>query len=407
MNNFFLYLNHLKLISKLLILFPISLIAGPVTFEAIIFLSTIIFFIKADKNIIFKLLNKFPVKLFLIFWIYIIINSFFSFDPLISLKSSFFYIRFLFLAFCIYYALEYDKLFLKYFLIVLAACLVFLLIDSIIQYTSPIKTNLFGMVTPEPNDRLSSLFHNEMIMGSYVSRLIPLYCLAFFFLNKKLSYFIFFSGFILIFLSGERTALGMALIATSVILFICKFNFKKKLFFTFSIISIFLFLILTNKHYFNRNITLTINEIKNTSKKITDFQIFSPKHHSLYQTAYNIFLDNKILGMGAYSFRYVCDDKQYKYNENSCSTHPHNFPLQILSELGIIGFIIYLSTFGLIIFRIFFSKDNVLAKLVLTCFFINFFPFVPSGNLFNNWLSSMIYLPLGFYLYFNNPKNKV
>ena len=148
-------------------------------------------------------------------------------------------------------------------------------------------------------------------------------------------------------------------------------------------------------------------EIKSFSKsnKLSDIKIFSPKHDSLYRTAYNIFLENKIYGAGPKSFRYICDKKVYKHNDNSCSTHPHNFPLQILSELGIIGFLIYLFVYSTIILRIFFSKDNFLAKLMLTCFLINFFPLIPSGNLFNNWLSSIIYLPMGFYLYFNKEKN--
>jgi len=131
MISFFTNLKKLQIISKLLILFPIALVVGPATVETIIFLSTAFFFYKADKRIIFNLLNESAVRLFLIFWIYITISSFFSVETLVSLKSSFFYIRFLFLTFCIHYALRYDKFFLRYFLFFLSVCLTFLFFDSI------------------------------------------------------------------------------------------------------------------------------------------------------------------------------------------------------------------------------------------------------------------------------------
>lgn len=407
MTSFFIDLKNLQAISKLLILFPIALIAGPAIVETIIFLSTIIFFFKADKKIIFNLLNEFAVRLFLIFWVYITTISFFSVEPLVSLKSSFFYIRFLFLTFCIYYALKNDKFFLKYFLLALGVCLVSLFFDSIFQYISADKVNIFGMRTPEPNDRISSLFHKEMIMGSYISRMLPFFAIMLFFVNKKLSYFVLSASLILVVLSGERTALGLSLIAIASILPISQIDLKNKVLIVFFFIFIFLTIVMSNQNYLNRNIILTKNEIFSKSNKLSDIKIFSPKHDSLYRTAYNIFLENKIYGAGPKSFRYICDKKVYKHNDNSCSTHPHNFPLQILSELGIIGFLIYLFIYGITIFRVFFSKDNILAKLMLVCFLINFFPFIPSGNLFNNWLSSVIYLPLGFYLYFNKEKNKI
>ena len=33
--------------------------------------------------------------------------------------------------------------------------------------------------------------------------------------------------------------------------------------------------------------------------------------------------------------------------------------------------------------------------------FINLFPFLPSGNFFNNWLLLILHLPLGIYLALN------
>ena len=43
--------------------------------------------------------------------------------------------------------------------------------------------------------------------------------------------------------------------------------------------------------------------------------------------------------------------------------------------------------------------------MILTGLFINLWPIVPSGNFFNNWLSVMIFFPIGFLKYFFKQKN--
>ena len=43
-----------------------------------------------------------------------------------------------------------------------------------------------------------------------------------------------------------------------------------------------------------------------------------------YVTAYKIFLDNKVFGVGVKNFRNFCSDEKYEVSSLSCSTHPHN-----------------------------------------------------------------------------------
>ena len=50
-----------------------------------------------------------------------------------------------------------------------------------------------------------------------------------------------------------------------------------------------------------------------------------------------MFKDKPILGHGPKSFREKCSQLDY-YSVRSCSTHPHNTFIQLLSETGIIGF---------------------------------------------------------------------
>ena len=80
--------------------------------------------------------------------------------------------------------------------------------------------------------------------------------------------------------------------------------------------------------------------------------------------------------------------------------------LQLLSETGIIGFIpvfllfIYLNLIffkkflNLFISNKFYISDYKIC--VITCIYISIFPIAPSGNIFNNWLSIIYFLPIGF-----------
>ena len=128
---------------------------------------------------------------------------------------------------------------------------------------------------------------------------------------------------------------------------------------------------------------------------------FSKEHEDLSLTAFTIFKDNFFNGSGIKTFYEICnlykiqeEENEIKYldylnrnNKITCSTHPHNTYLQILSEVGILGFLLvfffFLTTLinniRMIITRNF---DN----LKLSYYFlnvgiiINLFPLIPSGN---------------------------
>ncbi len=155
----------------------------------------------------------------------------------------------------------------------------------------------------------------------------------------------------------------------------------------------------------------TINQLGINSTKLN---IFSEVHQSHYLSAYKMFQDNKLIGIGIRNFRNYCDEDRYKTHKSSCSTHPHNTYVQLLSETGLIGF-----AFGLILFFYFafkmlnhlkgalFKKHylfNDFQICLLAAIFITIWPFAPSGNFFNNWISIIYYFPVGFFLW--SVKNK-
>ena len=384
-------------------------------------------------SIIKKEFNYLKSKFFLfftLFYFFIIFNSFYSEYSFLSFESSLFYFRFIFFAFGMAYFLEHYNKFLKYFFYSLLLTFIIVSLDAYYQWLTGYNFLGWRLTTL---DRLSGLFGDELILGSFFSRLLPLFCGLYFFLNKKINNyksFVYLTILILvltvlIFRSGERISL-----IYSAIFFFFYFMIFSQIFFKTLITSISI-LILTF-------ITMAIysegvkDKIKTSIEHITEERVYfkyfpATKHHeSHYLTALEIFNDNKIMGSGVNTFRKLCDNERYtvyydNYNNNSCSTHPHHSYIQLLSETGIIGvsfiiiLLIYISyEIAKTSYYLFVKKDlnynnrKEYSKLfILICFLISLWPLGPSGNFFNNWLNIMYYLPLGFYFWINSKKNNI
>ena len=136
----------------------------------------------------------------------------------------------------------------------------------------------------------------------------------------------------------------------------------------------------------------------------------SQSHHHHIIAALKIFKDHRLIGSGPNTFRVICYDEKNNYKEfpNSCSSHPHNFYIQLLSETGIILPILFLIIFLIVVYKIFFlliKKNGNISNeyLILLNVFIILFPLSPNGNFFNNWLNIINFFPFGFYLsYYKN-----
>ena len=71
-----------------------------------------------------------------------------------------------------------------------------------------------------------------------------------------------------------------------------------------------------------------------------------------------MYLKIKVLGVGPKNFRNLCSNNEYKKERRfSCSTHPHNFYIQLLAEGGTFVFLIFLFIY-IASFRFYFIKLN-------------------------------------------------
>jgi O-antigen ligase len=367
-----------------------------------------------QKKLFFLINNKYFIC-FGLFCLYSIFRSLFSLDYLFSLKSTLFYFRFGFLCIGIYYTLIcFKQNFLKLFYLILFTTFSIVIIDGYIQ--SFTGFNSIGYPIPQKY-RISGFFHTEMILGSYLAKLLPLVMAGLFFFKKNLkmfkyNFFLFvIFTLVMIVLSGERSATFQAIALVILFLFFTDiYGLKEKLLLAFSIVAIIFLLISTNERLESRYLDQTYKSIKTE----TGLKIFTHDTQSHYFSAIKMFKDNPLFGQGVKMFRKLCSKPEYNYDKNSCTTHPHNTYLEILAELGLVGFaflfllLCFICKFFITVFlnkltKVNYKIDNT--KLILmSCFFINLWPLMPTGRFFNNWLSIVYYLPVGFYFFYLNSK---
>mgnify|MGYP001204504395 FL=1 len=415
--------NYLVSFSSVLFyLLPLSLLTGPLIPEIIIFIISLTFLIFSLKeNSWFYFRNYFSYG-FIFFYLYIVIRSLTSLDPYLSLENSLFYFRFGLFALATWFLIINQKNFIKLFSIFFVLTFLLAIVDGYYQFFH--AYNLFGFNSPDV--RMTLTLNDDLYLGGYLSRMFPLLfaVLLFSFYDNKYMPIIFLIIFvttdILVYITGERT--GFALLTLSAVFIILLINKYKRTRIISVVLSIIIISLITiySPILKDRNITTTYNQItgkvdaKSGDESNSSYVIFSPSHHKILMTSYNMFKEKPIFGHGPKMFRVLCDNPKYSYNDYSCSTHPHNNYFQALAEIGIFGLsfiiaVIFMFCYLLLrhlYFNFFYSKRLISDYQItlIACFFLSLWPFLPTQNLFNNWINIVYYLPVGFYLHSINSK---
>ena len=393
------------------------LIWGPFFPDLIVSISALFFLFYVFKNKEFYFFNNKPLIIFFIFCIYCILLSLFvANNIMLSFESSLFYFRIGVFSCFIWYLINQDKSILTYFYYSLIFCFSALVIDGYIQFLT--GTNLLGFKML--GIRISSFFGDELIMGSYLSRLFPM-LFALFLIKKKQKYEIYFIGIlfilvdVLIFMSGERSAFFFLNLSTVFIIILIK-EYQKFRLITFIIAIICVVILSLNSSKLNERMFKGPAEDMGLVKSSKEAVIFSKVHDSLIRTAYNMFKDQPLLGHGPKMFRVICKDEKYATGVSPCMTHPHNFYIQLLAETGIVGFLFLFSTLIYVLYSALRQFKSIILKqkrpltdyqvCLLAGILITVWPLTPNGNFFHNWLMVVYSLPIGFYLQSFYGKNK-
>lgn len=414
-----LYNYKLYITNFLFLLFPFSLILGSFIVNFNILLLTIFSFLFYFKEIFQFRLNQYD-KIILIFFIYIFavfLINLIEHDlknilfPKIILIKSFFYIRFLILYFIIRLLINKKIIKINWFITISAFFSFFVCFDIFIQFLY--GKNIIGL-EPISKRHFSGVFGSELIAGGYIQKffIFIFFIPIIFNLDKKIKIYLNFLFFAIvcagIILSGNRMPLFLSIITYFFYLLLDKDLRKKLPVITLSFFIFFLIMFLTNpifkvniKSFYNNSkdliyITLT----KDISKE--PIELSQKPYVTEFYCGKKIFKLNPIFGGGV---------KSYRTHFGGCTSHPHNYFLEILTDLGIFGLSILLYLLYKIFKKLFFNINYFYNRntyifpfsfVILT----EFFPIRSSGSFFtsNNSVVIFLFIAIIVSLLSKNPK---
>ena len=408
---------------------PISFIAGNLIINLNVFLIILASFVFYGINI-FKTRLYLIDKLIISFFIFLLFTSLYN-NIFIYItedwpknfavtKKAILFFRFLILYFIIKFLVDEERLNLKIFLISCLLCSVFVSLDLFYQFTFGV--DIFGFESS--GRKLGGPFGNELIAGSYLQRFSIFAFFLFSIYSAKdksnLKYIfivlllVFFSAIII---SGNRMPLILFTLSIFLILFLEK-NLRK-FFLTFFIFSSIIFFVLLNYNSkIKANFVNFYNQVTNLTTVITKNKVDKskvPPYYKEFSTFYETWKMNKYIGGGIRGFRYYCHKRQ-NIEINSkfiCNVHPHNYYLEILADLGLIGFLIISSIFLITlynsIFKKYFTKSNLNKNQIITPFMflamLEIFPIKSTGSFFTSGNATFIFLVLAFTIALGRKRN--
>lgn len=298
---------------------------------------------------------------------------------------------------------------IKNFLLAVTIVVSFLIIDSWWQYF--FDFDLFGN-EKYSEDRLSGPFRRPHI-GMWISKL-SLFLPFLFLIQKKINsnisnfYFVFLIIFYTVFISGERMALILTLLSITIYSFgfyLNNYLVNKK------IIIFFIFFILINIVFYFFDPLIYERSVVSTIDKIYSWK--ESDYYLVWESAYKVWMESPFVGSGFHTYREACDSLSIytleQKNFLSICFHPHNISLELLSELGFFGFILF---YLMILFiflefkKTFKSNQWLLFSIYISIFIGCFFPLTSGMSIFSNKLASIIWLLVGFCLAYEKQLKK-
>ena len=392
-------LNYYFLI--LFSIIPISIILGSSIslFNILLIDISFIILILVKKDFLF--LKSKTITYLLILYLYLIFNSLISLDYTSGLYRNLGFIRMIILFVAFNYFFRHH-FFLKKVLTVWSIVLFFIVVDIFVEFY--FGKNILGYGGDQYGQRIVSFFKDEPIAGGFVN---SFYLIIFgFLLNQfkgdyKNLVFIFLAIFFFaIFLTGERANTIRAFLGLFIFFFALKENdFKKKIIYLFSILSL-VFIIIINSEY------LKMRYVGQMQSYFSKNQIY----FKIYESGFEVFKKYKLFGVGNKNYRIeTCNQKEIeKKKKYICTTHPHQIYLEMLSEHGLLGTVLLFFIF----FKLIFSKiikviryNNYIAIGSSIYLIFIFLPLIPSGAFFSDHMLTLFVINLSILYSSNNKLN--
>ena len=390
---------------------PLAIIIGNFFINFYLLCIFLIFTLKVFKTKNLTWFKNTNFIILFIFYLYICVNSFinyyiypaFGYD---GITRSLLFLKFLILFPAIPLLVDKKEMLEKIFTFWLFIIVIIILDVFFEKYNG---SNLLGFKSLDET-RITSFFYDENIVGTF------LYAFGFitiiFFLQNDITkkYVVFLNiALVLILLSilitGERSAF---LKSTLLFLIIFYFIEERKLFlkkfylliftiiFGISLFFIFPTVLSKQTEFFSR-----VLKVENPKTIIQRFE--NIKYFAHYDTAIEIFKDRKLNGIGNKNFRFQCHHEKYlkenlKLTHKRCSTHPHQIHFELLSEQGLVGYVIFILFLFSFFKEKFFNdlKEKNIFRITVNFYLIIFLiPILPSGSLFATFNGFLFWFFLG------------
>ena len=431
-----------NLLSLFIALIPVSLILGTFILNLnvlILIISGLVLFINGLR---FKF-DKIDI-LIVLFFIYILFSGFWNTIEInfiiendnknyYILNKSILFLRYLLLYFSIRLIvsnklINFKLIFYSYSLITL-----FVSVDIIFQFFY-IK-DLFGLVSPffykiDTGEtviyKVTGPFYDEAIAGGFIQKFALFAFFSFFIFSKiksvsakvYISSTVFFIILISIIFSGNRMPLILFILNFFIIIIVNKKlrKYLLNIFISFLLISLITINLSTDlKRYYNEFYFQSAKIISLYSFRLTGIGsdlVYKERPFYIHEfdAGFSTFKLNKYIGGGVKSFRFNCPKRQIKNRERTtCNMHPHNYYIEILTDLGIFGFLIFLSLITLVLYKTYkvliYSNSKYYFSPFFYIFLMEIFPLRSSGSFFTTNNAVLIFFTLGVIVSFLKYKN--
>jgi len=197
---------------------------------------------------------------------------------------------------------------------------------------------------------------------------------------------------------------------TIIILFFYKLT-KKTFLFLFSVFFLIISTIFISPSALDRykdtfvGFNSLFNDIKDDkliTKTISRHGIYD--YYLNFNSAILLWKKEPIFGNG---FRYYKTNCKSILNENDaqgCSTHPHNVYLEILSDYGLLGLILYVIFIASLFFNFLKNNYNRVYFGILITVLVTSVPFVTSQSIFSSYYGSIYFLYIYLLKYYSKSK---
>ena len=323
------------------------------------------------------------------------------------------------------YLVENNIINLKLFFITSTVACLFVSFDILYQLIN--GKDIFGYEIIGSGRKLGGPFGDELIAGGFIQRFsfFSFFVLPVFFINASKKYLkyiapiIFFILVIGIVLSGNR--MPFILFLFSIFLLFIFHKIIRKYFFLFLL---FFSLIFTTMFFLNKEVSYNFKSFYDrvttistllANKEYSDDK--APNYLKEFSTFYETWKMNKYFGGGIKNFRYYCHIRANikKNPEFICNMHPHNYYLEILTETGVIGFILIIMIFLVILFMSFYKKyishtslkENNLIVPFIFLFIVEIFPLKSTGSFFTTGNTTYLFLIMAILIGLINQNNLI